>query len=151
MVIDLSLAAKQYQVHGAVTTPMLLVCAFQLWYVADYFYHEEAILTTWDIKHENFGWMLCWGDLVWVPFTYTLPALYLVDRSRRLAGLGRDRNRRPVLGRLRDLARRERPEARLSPGSSRSAQVVGRPASRTSPPDAARRSWRAASGVSADI
>ena len=22
--------------------------------------------------------MLCWGDLVWVPFTYTLPALYLV-------------------------------------------------------------------------
>ena len=85
-VIDLSLAAKQYQAHGVVTTPMLLVCAFQLWYVADYFYHEEAILTTWDIKHENFGWMLCWGDLVWVPFTYTLPALYLVDRPDGLPG-----------------------------------------------------------------
>jgi protein-S-isoprenylcysteine O-methyltransferase Ste14 len=85
-VIDLSLAAKQYQAHGVVTTPMLLVCVFQLWYVADYFYHEEAILTTWDIKHENFGWMLCWGDLVWVPFTYTLPALYLVDRPGGLPG-----------------------------------------------------------------
>jgi protein-S-isoprenylcysteine O-methyltransferase Ste14 len=83
-VLDLSLAAKQYQAHGEVTTPMLLVCAFQLWYVVDYFYHEEAILTTWDIKHETFGWMLCWGDLVWVPFTYTLPALYLVNRSHGL-------------------------------------------------------------------
>jgi delta14-sterol reductase len=86
VVIDLSLAARQYQAHGVITTPMLLVCAFQLWYVVDYFYHEEAILTTWDIKHENFGWMLCWGDLVWVPFTYTLPALYLVDRPDGLPG-----------------------------------------------------------------
>jgi hypothetical protein len=84
VVIDLSLAARQYQLHGLVTTPMLLVCALQLWYVADYFYHEEAILSTWDIKHENFGWMLCWGDLVWVPFTYTLQALYLVDHAHSM-------------------------------------------------------------------
>jgi protein-S-isoprenylcysteine O-methyltransferase Ste14 len=82
--IDLSLAAKQYAVHGAVTTPMLLVCAFHVWYVADYYYHEEAILTTWDIKHENFGWMLCWGDLVWVPFTYTIQAYYLVNHTHDL-------------------------------------------------------------------
>ena len=84
--LDLSLAAKQYQSHGAVTTPMLLVCLFQVWYVADYFFHEEAILTTWDIKHEKFGWMLCWGSLVWVPFTYTLPALYLVNQSHGMSG-----------------------------------------------------------------
>ncbi|MCA9772746.1 MAG: hypothetical protein KC466_10095, partial [Myxococcales bacterium] len=37
-----------------------------------------AILTTWDIRHENFGFMLGWGSLVWVPFTYSLQALYLV-------------------------------------------------------------------------
>jgi hypothetical protein len=82
--LDLSLAAKQYELHGTVTTPMLVVCALQAWYVADYFYHEEAILTTWDIKHENFGWMLCWGDLVWVPFTYTLQALYLVHHPHEM-------------------------------------------------------------------
>jgi hypothetical protein len=82
--LDLSLAARQYQFHGLVTTPMLLVCALQLWYVADYSYHEEAILSTWDIKHENFGWMLCWGDLVWVPFTYTLQALYLAGHVHSL-------------------------------------------------------------------
>jgi hypothetical protein len=85
-VLDLSLAASQYQLHGAVTTPMVLVCLFQLWYVADYYFHEAAILTTWDIKHENFGWMLCWGDLVWVPFTYTLPALYLVHHPHGMVG-----------------------------------------------------------------
>ena len=82
--IDLSLAAKQYEVHGAVSTPMILVCLFQFLYVADYFLHEEAILTTWDIKHENFGWMLCWGALVWVPFTYTIQAYYLVEHAHEL-------------------------------------------------------------------
>jgi protein-S-isoprenylcysteine O-methyltransferase Ste14 len=75
--IDLSFAAKQYALYGTVSTPMILVCAFHFWYIADYYFHEEAILTTWDIKHENFGWMLCWGDLVWVPFTYTIQAYYL--------------------------------------------------------------------------
>jgi hypothetical protein len=82
---DLSLAAAQYQRHGTVTTAMLLVNAFQFLYVADYFFHEEAILTTWDIKHEKFGWMLAWGDLVWVPFTYTIQAYYLVDHPHALS------------------------------------------------------------------
>jgi Delta14-sterol reductase len=84
VLIDLSLAAKQHELHGYVSTPMLLVCAFQAWYVADYFFHEEAILTTWDIRHEKFGWMLCWGNLVWVPFTYTLQAQYLVEHAHDL-------------------------------------------------------------------
>jgi Delta14-sterol reductase len=79
--INLSIAAKQYETYNTVSTPMILVCFFHFWYVADYYFHEEAILTTWDIKHENFGWMLCWGDLVWVPFTYTLQALYIATRA----------------------------------------------------------------------
>jgi protein-S-isoprenylcysteine O-methyltransferase Ste14 len=84
VLIDLSLAAKQYQLHHTVTVPMILVCAFHFLYVADYYFNEEAVLTTWDIKYENFGWMLCWGDLVWVPFTYTLQALYLVNHTHQL-------------------------------------------------------------------
>jgi delta14-sterol reductase len=87
ILIDLSLAAKQYELWGTVTTPMILVNAFQFLYIADYYYHEEAILTTWDIKHENFGWMLCWGDLVWVPFTYTLQAYYLINHTHELSVL----------------------------------------------------------------
>lgn len=76
--INLSIAAKQYQTTGAVSWPMIAVGFFHFWYVADYYFHEEAILSTWDIRHENFGWMLCWGDLAWVPFSYTLQALYLL-------------------------------------------------------------------------
>jgi protein-S-isoprenylcysteine O-methyltransferase Ste14 len=81
---DLSIAAKQYELHGTVTTPMILVCLFHLWYIADYYLHEPAILTTWDIKHENFGFMLCCGDLLWVPFTYTFQAIYLVKHVHDL-------------------------------------------------------------------
>jgi protein-S-isoprenylcysteine O-methyltransferase Ste14 len=86
--IDLSLAAKQYELHGLVTVPMILVCAFHFWYIADYYLHEEAILTTWDIRHENFGWMLCWGDFVWVPFTYTIQAYYLAEHTHDLPWWG---------------------------------------------------------------
>jgi len=85
VVLNASLAAAQYQRHGVVTTPMILVNAFQFLYIADYFFHEEAIVTTWDIKHERFGWMLSWGDLVWVPFTYTIQAYYLVNHPHDLS------------------------------------------------------------------
>ncbi len=88
VLINLSFAATQYQRHRTITTPMILVCAFQLFYVADYFHNERRILSTMDIKHENFGWMLCWGDTVWVPFTYTLQAMYLVDHLHDLPWWG---------------------------------------------------------------
>jgi Delta14-sterol reductase len=88
VLLDASCAAKQYAMLGFMTTPMLVVCAFQFLYVADYFFHEEAVLTTWDIRHERFGWMLCWGCLVWVPFTYSIQALYLVAHTSELPPLG---------------------------------------------------------------
>ena len=85
VVLNGSCVAKQYELNGFVTTPMLLVNAFQLLYVADYFVHEDAILTTWDVKHERFGWMLCWGCLVWVPFMYSIQAHYLVKHTHELS------------------------------------------------------------------
>ncbi len=87
IVIDLACAAKQLELHGRLSAPMLLVCACQLHYVLDYFWHEEAILSTWDIRHERFGWMLAFGDLVWVPFTYSLQALLLVAQPGSLSTL----------------------------------------------------------------
>jgi protein-S-isoprenylcysteine O-methyltransferase Ste14 len=79
VLIDFSLMAAQYRAHGSVSNSMWLVCAMQLLYVSDYFVVEDAVLTTWDIRHEPFGFMLCWGCLVWVPFTFSLQALYLVQ------------------------------------------------------------------------
>jgi protein-S-isoprenylcysteine O-methyltransferase Ste14 len=88
VLIDLSLAAKQYELHGTVSNAMALVCFFQVLYVADYFWFEDAILTTWDIKHENFGFILAWGCLVWIPFSYALQPLYLVHHPEPLPWWG---------------------------------------------------------------
>jgi len=85
ILFDGSFAAAQWERHGRVTWPMLLVLAFQLLYVVDYFLHERAVLSTWDIRHERFGWTLAWGDLVWVPFVYSLQAHYLVDHAHELS------------------------------------------------------------------
>lgn len=56
---------------------MILVNVFQFWYIIDALYNEAAILTTMDVTSDGFGYMLSVGDLVWVPFTYSLQARYL--------------------------------------------------------------------------
>jgi protein-S-isoprenylcysteine O-methyltransferase Ste14 len=88
VLIDLSLAGAQYAQHGTVSNAMILVVFFQILYVADYFWFEDAILTTWDMKHENFGFMLGWGCLVWIPFAYSLQPLYLVAHPEPLPWWG---------------------------------------------------------------
>lgn len=66
-VINAGCAAKQYALLGCVTPPMILINLFQGLYVWDALYHERCILTTMDITTDGFGWMLCFGDLAWVP------------------------------------------------------------------------------------
>lgn len=75
-----SFAAAQWQVYGYISTPMLLYEVFYLLYLANYFQFEYGMLYTWDIVAERFGWMLIWGDYVLVPFFYSLPGWFLVDR-----------------------------------------------------------------------
>lgn len=41
-----------------------------------------------DLMHDGFGFMLAFGDLVWVPFTYTLQAYYLVGHPSPLSHPG---------------------------------------------------------------
>lgn len=74
------------QLHGRVSAAMALVCAFHGLYVADALWHEPAILTTMDITTDGFGFMLAFGDLAWVPFTYSLQARYLVDYPQARPG-----------------------------------------------------------------
>ena len=85
VLINYCMLVKQYETHGYVTTSMLLVCFFQTWYILDALWFEEAILTTMDIVHDGFGFMLVLGDLVWVPFTYSLQARFLVDHPTYLS------------------------------------------------------------------
>ncbi|XP_075060436.1 delta(14)-sterol reductase LBR [Mixophyes fleayi] len=57
---------------------MILVNSFQLLYVSHALWNEEGIITSLDIAYDGFGFMLAYGNLVWVPFTYSLQAVYLV-------------------------------------------------------------------------
>jgi len=84
IVINFAFAAVQYERHGFVSTSMILVCAFQFFYILHYFWAERFILSTIDIRTERFGWMLAYGDLAWVPMTYCIQAFYLIDNVHSL-------------------------------------------------------------------
>ncbi|MEE6473757.1 hypothetical protein FKM82_010161 [Ascaphus truei] len=75
------LAEMKMQNRGVPSVSMILVNSFQLLYVAHAFWNEEAVLTSMDIVHDGFGFMLAFGNLVWVPFTYTLQTFYLVNHQ----------------------------------------------------------------------
>lgn len=81
----LALAEMKQQGLDAPSHAMILVNIFQLLYVGDGLWNEEAILTTMDLMHDGFGFMLAFGDLVWVPFTYSLQAYYLVNHPNPLS------------------------------------------------------------------
>jgi len=82
IVLDLGFAAAQLERHGSVSLPMLAVIALQTTYIANNFWNESWLLTTIDLQSERFGWLLVFGDLVLVPFTYCLQAFWLVDHFR---------------------------------------------------------------------
>ena len=87
VIINYCMLVAQYEKHGHVTASMILVCVFHFWYILDALWFEEAILTTMDIVRDGFGFMLAFGSLAWVPFTYTLQARYLVDYPAELSPL----------------------------------------------------------------
>ncbi|KAF3910189.1 hypothetical protein ABW21_db0201210 [Orbilia brochopaga] len=87
-VLNLAFAAHQYQSIGRITDSMILVNIFQFWYIFDALYNEPAVLTTMDITSDGFGFMLSFGDIVWVPFTYSLQARYLAMYPIDLGILG---------------------------------------------------------------
>ncbi|XP_067884367.1 delta(14)-sterol reductase LBR isoform X2 [Heterodontus francisci] len=86
-VINLGLLFAEMEVQGrdVPSLAMILVNGFQLLYVLDALWNEAAILTTMDIVHDGFGYMLAFGDLVWVPFAYSLQAFYLVNHPNELS------------------------------------------------------------------
>uniref|UniRef100_A0AAZ3R535 Delta(14)-sterol reductase TM7SF2 n=1 Tax=Oncorhynchus tshawytscha TaxID=74940 RepID=A0AAZ3R535_ONCTS len=88
VVINFGMLMKEVELRDSASLAMILVNGFQLLYVADALWNEEAVLTTMDIVHDGFGFMLVFGDLAWVPFTYSLQAAFLVVHPQSLSPLG---------------------------------------------------------------
>ncbi|XP_001514233.2 delta(14)-sterol reductase LBR [Ornithorhynchus anatinus] len=79
------LAEMKIQNRDSPSLAMILINCFQLLYVMDALWNEESILTTMDIVHDGFGFMLAFGDLAWVPFAYSLQAFYLVNHPNDIS------------------------------------------------------------------
>jgi Delta14-sterol reductase len=77
LILDYAFMAHQYKTSGSVSDSIILISAFQTLYVLDAHYMEPSILTTIDVTTDGFGFMLAFGDLVWLPFTYSIQARYL--------------------------------------------------------------------------
>lgn len=77
ILFNCAFVAKQYRTYGFVTDSIVFITIVQALYVLDCAYMEPAILTTMDITTDGFGCMLAFGDLVWVPFAYSLQTRYL--------------------------------------------------------------------------
>jgi protein-S-isoprenylcysteine O-methyltransferase Ste14 len=86
--LNVCMAAQELKEFGSISPSMWMVVAFHTYYVIDALWHERSILTTMDITTDGFGMMLAFGDLAWVPFTYSLQARYLAEHRVMLPGWG---------------------------------------------------------------
>ena len=77
LLINLSCLHHYYLQHGKINDALLLINALQGFYIFDGVLNEEGVLTMMDITTDGFGFMLAFGDLTLVPFTYSLQARYL--------------------------------------------------------------------------
>jgi len=83
--INLSFAAKEFEVKGYISKEMIALNIFHAIYVLDFFWNENWYLRTIDIAHDHFGFYLAWGDSVWLPWMYTLQSHYLLRNVVRLS------------------------------------------------------------------
>ncbi|CAH6721666.1 delta(14)-sterol reductase [[Candida] jaroonii] len=74
--INLSCLYNQY-LNGKVTDSMILINILQGWYIFDGVMNEEGLITMIDVTTDGFGFMLSFGDLALVPWSYSLQARFL--------------------------------------------------------------------------
>mmetsp|Transcript_19156 Transcript_19156/g.35584 ORF Transcript_19156/g.35584 Transcript_19156/m.35584 type:complete len:503 (+) Transcript_19156:77-1585(+) len=85
VVLNLAMLSAQHSNLGYTSGSMVLLNLNQALYVWDALYNEISILTTMDITTDGFGFMLMFGDLAWVPFTYSIQGYYLVKHDPMLS------------------------------------------------------------------
>lgn len=89
LLINLSCLHHTYLKFGTVSDSLVLINLLQGLYILDGVLNEEGLLTMVDITTDGFGFMLIFGDLNFVPFTYALQARYLslLDPAKTKLGM----------------------------------------------------------------
>ncbi|WYZ45073.1 hypothetical protein EsH8_VIII_000389 [Colletotrichum jinshuiense] len=77
VLLDLAFVAKQYRTYGYISDSIIFVTAVQSYYVLEGQYAEAGLLGMMDITTDGLGFMLSFGDIVWVPFLYSTQCRYL--------------------------------------------------------------------------
>jgi delta24(24(1))-sterol reductase len=77
-------ALKQYQQYGYVTPQVCFFLVAHWLYANACAKGEELIVTTWDMAHEKWGYMLIFWNMAGVPLTYCQGLLYLVRNDPSL-------------------------------------------------------------------
>ncbi|KAK1479799.1 ergosterol biosynthesis ERG4/ERG24 family protein [Colletotrichum cuscutae] len=77
VILNLAFCAKQYRTYGYLSDSILLTTAVQGYYVLEGQFMEAGLLTMMDITTDGLGFMLTFGDIVWVPFLYSTQTRYL--------------------------------------------------------------------------
>jgi len=76
--VSISASVKQYELYGYVT-PQIAFYVLAYWlYTNACAKGEELVVTTFDMSHEKWGYMLIFWNMAGVPLTYCQGALYLV-------------------------------------------------------------------------
>ncbi|KAK4582937.1 hypothetical protein RGQ29_025915 [Quercus rubra] len=83
LIINLSVLARSIQ-DATLSRSMILYQLFSLLYILDYFFYEEYMTSTWDIIAERLGFMLVFGDLVWIPFGFSVQGWWLLNNKPEL-------------------------------------------------------------------
>ncbi|SMN19530.1 similar to Saccharomyces cerevisiae YNL280C ERG24 C-14 sterol reductase, acts in ergosterol biosynthesis [Maudiozyma saulgeensis] len=87
LLINLSCLHHNYVVVNqfqSVNDALLLINILQGFYIFDGVLNEEGLLTMMDIATDGFGFMLSFGDLTFVPFTFCLQARFLSVNANKL-------------------------------------------------------------------
>mmetsp|Transcript_27921 Transcript_27921/g.70037 ORF Transcript_27921/g.70037 Transcript_27921/m.70037 type:complete len:366 (+) Transcript_27921:86-1183(+) len=79
LLVNYSFLVQHFTTFHTVHLGMACYQIFTGIYVLDYFFFEENMTSTWDIISENFGWMLVWGDAVFIPFFFSIQCWHLVQ------------------------------------------------------------------------
>lgn len=81
-VLNVAFGWAQFEQLGHLTPQMLAYQVFWWAYLFTHYWIEDNVLSMWDVIAEKFGFMLLWGDLVLVPFFYSIGGWWLLgDQS----------------------------------------------------------------------
>eukprot|EP01120_Amphizonella_sp_Union-15-10_P013210 TRINITY_DN6108_c0_g1_i1.p1 TRINITY_DN6108_c0_g1~~TRINITY_DN6108_c0_g1_i1.p1 ORF type:complete len:462 (-),score=55.89 TRINITY_DN6108_c0_g1_i1:4-1389(-) len=84
VIMDLCFCYVQW-IDGGVSKSLALITVLHFFYVLHYWCYESNALSMLDFTAENMGWMLGWGNLVWVEFCFCMPAFYALRNPKPLS------------------------------------------------------------------